>query len=68
VVHTEIGFKGPVRWRDAIRVEDRCTRIGFTGFTLGFTVLRSRDAERPIPPVLRGALTSVGRQAHNASD
>jgi len=91
VVHSEIDFKGPVRWRDAIRVEVHCERIGSTSFTLGFGVLRSRDGEteqravvrghnvyvvvstedwakRPIPAVLREALTSVERQAHNASD
>ncbi len=93
VVHSEIDFKGPVRWRDSVRVEVGCERIGSTSFTLGFNVFRSKDgdfaigeqsavrghnvyvvvstddwAKRPIPPVLREALTSVERQAHNASD
>jgi acyl-CoA thioester hydrolase len=91
VVHSEIDFKGPVRWRDAVRVEVHCERIGSTSFTLGFTVLRSRDgdpdqhaavrghnvyvvvstddwAKRPIPALLREALTSVERQAHSVSD
>ncbi len=93
VVHSEIDFKGPVRWRDSVRVEVGCERIGSTSFTLGFNVFRSKDgdlatgeqsavrghnvyvvvstddwAKRPIPPVLRDALTSVERQAHNASD
>ena len=93
VVHSEIDFMGPVRWRDSVRVEVGCERIGSTSFTLGFNVFRSKDgdlatgeqsavrghnvyvvvstddwAKRPIPSVLREALTSVERQAHNASD
>ncbi len=93
VVHSEIDFKGPVRWRDSIHVEVGCERIGSTSFTLSFDVLRSKSgdpaaeqqsavrghniyvvvstddwAKRPIPPVLREALTSVERQARNASD
>lgn len=93
VVHSEIDFKGPVRWRDAVRVEVHCETIGSTSFTLSFGVLRGTDdgtaieqqvavqghnvyvvvstddwAKRPIPPVLREALTSVERQARNASD
>lgn len=91
VVHSEIDFKGPVRWRDSVRVEVHCERIGSTSFTLGFNVVRSKGgdadqqsavrghnvyvvvstedwAKRPIPPVLREALSSVERQAHNASD
>jgi acyl-CoA thioester hydrolase len=91
VVHSEIDFKGPVRWRDAVRVEVHCERIGSTSFALGFSVLRRREgdpeehtavrghnvyvvvstedwAKRPIPGLLREALTSVERQAHNVSD
>ena len=41
VVHSEIDFMGPVRWRDSVRVEVHCQRIGSTSFTLGFSVLRS---------------------------
>ena len=40
VVHTEIDYLAPVRWRDAVRVAVQCERIGSTSFTLGFTVLR----------------------------
>jgi acyl-CoA thioester hydrolase len=40
VVHSEIDFMGPVRWRDSVRVEVHCQRIGSTSFTLGFSVLR----------------------------
>ena len=93
VVHSEIDFKGPVRWRDDVRVEVHCERIGSTSFTLAFNVLRRKDGEpaaehqsavrghnvyvvvstedwakRPIPPLLREALTSVERQPHNVSD
>jgi acyl-CoA thioester hydrolase len=41
VVHTEIDFLGPVRWRDSVRVQVACERIGTTSFTLGFSVFRS---------------------------
>jgi len=44
VVHTEIDFQAPVRWRESVRVAVRCERIGTTSFTLGFTVLGT-DAE-----------------------
>jgi acyl-CoA thioester hydrolase len=93
VVHSEIDFKGPVRWRDSVHVEVGCQRVGYTSFTLGFSVVRSKAhdpaterqtavrglnvyvvvsaddwSKRPIPPTLRSALTSVERQARNASD
>jgi acyl-CoA thioester hydrolase len=41
VVHSEIDFAGPVRWRDTVRVEVHCERIGSTSFALGFAVVRS---------------------------
>lgn len=41
VVHTEIDFASPVRWRDAVRVAAECVRVGATSFTVGFTVLAS---------------------------
>ncbi|OBI59037.1 4-hydroxybenzoyl-CoA thioesterase [Mycolicibacterium fortuitum] len=44
VVHTEIDFQAPVRWRESVRVAVRCERIGTTSFTLAFTVLGT-DAE-----------------------
>ena len=88
VVHSEIDFMGPVRWRDSVRVEVHCERTGSTSFTLGFSVLRSNPdieeqtavrghnvyvvvstadwAKRPIPGLLREALTSVERQDGNA--
>jgi acyl-CoA thioester hydrolase len=49
VVHTEIDFAVPVRWRDSVRIAVRCEHIGSTSFTLGFTVFTSNDttAERP---------------------
>ncbi|WP_422746822.1 acyl-CoA thioesterase [Mycobacterium sp. WMMD1722] len=40
VVHTEIDYAAGVRWRDDVRIEVRCERIGTTSLTLGFTVLR----------------------------
>ncbi|MDO3636176.1 acyl-CoA thioesterase [Mycolicibacterium arseniciresistens] len=49
VVHSEIDYLAPVRWRDHVRVAVRCDRIGTTSFTLAFTVLHSRPglAEQP---------------------
>jgi acyl-CoA thioester hydrolase len=41
VVHSEIDFAVPVRWRDSVRVEVSCDSIGSTSFTLGFSVVRS---------------------------
>lgn len=46
VVHTDIDFTAPVRWRDEVRVAVRCERIGSTSFTLAFTVLR-RSGDAP---------------------
>jgi acyl-CoA thioester hydrolase len=43
VVHSEIDFLAPVRWRDSVRVAVACRRIGSTSFTLDFSVLRQND-------------------------
>ena len=40
VVHSEIDYVAPIRWRDSVRVAVQCERIGSTSFTLAFTVLR----------------------------
>lgn len=42
VVHSELDFRAPVRWRDTVRVAVRCERVGTTSFTLAFTVRHSR--------------------------
>lgn len=82
VVHSEIDFAAPVRWRDSVRVTAACTRVGTTSFTLAFAVRRrgvdgaeqvavrgentyvvvSTDdwAKRPVPDLLRRALTGPG--------
>ncbi len=39
VVHSEIDFRAPVRWRESVRVAVHCEHIGTTSFTVGFTVL-----------------------------
>jgi acyl-CoA thioester hydrolase len=48
VVHSEIDYLAPVRWRDSVRVSARCHRVGTTSFTLGFEVKRTgaTDPER----------------------
>jgi len=43
LVHTEIDYAAPVRWRDTVRVAVTCERVGTTSFTIGFAVHRSRD-------------------------
>ena len=53
VVHSEIDFVAPVRWRDAVRVAVQCQRIGSTSFTLGFKVLR-QNAEVAEQTAVRG--------------
>ncbi|CQD19313.1 4-hydroxybenzoyl-CoA thioesterase [Mycolicibacterium conceptionense] len=54
VVHTEIDFRAPVRWRESVRVAVRCERIGTTSFTLGFTVLGT-DASGHEQPRVHGS-------------
>ena len=53
VVHSEIDFLAPVRWRDSVRVAVACQRIGSTSFTLGFSVLR-QNAEVAEQTAVRG--------------
>lgn len=43
VVHSELDYRGSVRWRDDARVEVSCERQGTTSFTLAFTVYRDAD-------------------------
>ena len=43
VVHAEIDFLAPVRWRDAVRVQTDCEAVGTTSFTLRFDVVRRGD-------------------------
>ena len=53
VVHAEIDFVAPVRWRDAVRINVTCESTGLTSFTVGFCVLR-RTAEEAEIPAVRG--------------
>lgn len=49
VVHTELDYAAPVRWRDAVRVTVTCVATGTTSLTLGFEAWRrgvTDDAER----------------------
>ena len=43
VVHTELDYAAPVRWRDEVAVGVSCARVGTTSFTLRFTVRRRAD-------------------------
>ena len=40
VVHAEVDYLVPVRWRDSVRVAARCESLGTTSFTLRFDVIR----------------------------
>ena len=43
VVHAELDYLAPVRWRDQVRVAATCEAIGTTSFTLRFDVIRRGD-------------------------
>ena len=51
LVHTEIDYSAPVRWRDTVRVEVTCEQVGMTSFTIGFSVLRQRDGSEELVAV-----------------
>ncbi len=51
LVHTEVDYAAPVRWRDAVRVAVACERVGTTSFTIAFSVLRRRDGSDEIAAV-----------------
>ena len=53
VVHSEIDYVPPVRWRDAVRVAVDCRHLGTTSFSLGFTVLAAGQAA-PEREAIRG--------------
>ena len=43
VVHAELDYLAPVRWRDQVSVAATCEAIGTTSFTLRFDVIRRGD-------------------------
>ncbi|MFZ0831755.1 MAG: thioesterase family protein [Mycobacterium sp.] len=51
VVHSELDYAAPVRWRDAVRVAVACERVGATSFTMVFSVLRRRAGDDEVPAV-----------------
>jgi acyl-CoA thioester hydrolase len=51
LVHSEIDYAAPVRWRDTVRVAVVAERVGETSFTIGFTVLRRRDGSDEVATV-----------------
>jgi acyl-CoA thioester hydrolase len=53
VVHSDIDYLTPVRWRDSVRVVVQCDRIGSTSFTLAFTVQR-RNGDSAEQAAVRG--------------
>jgi acyl-CoA thioester hydrolase len=51
LVHTEIDYAAPVRWRDTVRVAVVCEHVGTTSFTIAFSVLRRRDGSDELAAV-----------------
>ncbi|OBK76731.1 thioesterase family protein [Mycobacterium sp. 1274761.0] len=51
LVHTEIDYAAPVRWRDSVRVAVACEHVGTTSFRIGFSVLRRRDGSEELVAV-----------------
>lgn len=51
VVHAELDFAAPVRWRDDVRVAVACERMGTTSFTIAFTVVRRGAGEDDVVAV-----------------
>jgi acyl-CoA thioester hydrolase len=64
VVHSEIDYLAPVRWRDSVRVAVECERVGSTSFTLAFTVLR-HNADSVEQAAVRGRNVYVVVSADN---
>jgi acyl-CoA thioester hydrolase len=51
VVHAELDFLTPVRWREAVRVVVGCESVGKTSFTLRFDVMRRGAADADVTAV-----------------
>jgi acyl-CoA thioester hydrolase len=54
VVHAEIDYLAPVRWRDTVRVGVECEDVGTASFTLGFEVWRCGAADSAERVAVRG--------------
>ena len=55
VVHADVDYLAPVRWRDTVRIPVQCSRIGTTSFTLGFEVWRRGSGDDTERLAVRGA-------------
>lgn len=51
VVHSELDYAAPVRWRDAVRVAVACEQIGATSLTVAFSVMRRTAGEDEVVAV-----------------
>jgi acyl-CoA thioester hydrolase len=51
VVHTDVDYLAPVRWRDEVSVCVTCAATGTTSFTLAFDVLRNGGDGEPVSAV-----------------
>ena len=68
LVHTEIDYAAPVRWRDIVRVAVVCDGSGTTSFTIGFSVLRRRDGSDESSPCVAATSTSSSPPTTGPSD
>ena len=63
VVHAELDYLSPVRWRDAVGVGVTCVATGTTSFTLAFDVVRvDENCERVIAVRGRNVYVVVSTQ------
>jgi acyl-CoA thioester hydrolase len=51
VVHAELDYLAPVRWRDSVLVQARCDSMGTTSFAMRFDVLRRGAGEAEVTAV-----------------
>ena len=52
VVHSELDYVAPVRWRDSVRVGVACEQVGETSLTVAFSVLRRAAGDDEVAAVL----------------
>ena len=59
VVHTELDYAAPVRWRDEVSVGVTCERVGTTSFVLRFAVTTTRPGAQETVTAVSGRTVYV---------
>ncbi len=66
-VHISCDYRAPVRYDDELEIETRVARVGRSSYTINFTVLLVRDAQKgeleEKPVVAEGTMTLVAIDA-----